>query len=58
MPQMSTTIGTDNLGPAHTKSTIGMSLNGAWYSVEKGGPSTSRLEFMVGLVEGCVASGA
>jgi len=58
MSQMPSTVGAHNFGPAHSKSTVGMSRYSAWNGVKESGPSTARLELVVCFVEWCGARGA
>jgi len=56
MSQMPPTIRANNLRPRHSKSLIRMSCDRAWNAVEERRPAAARLEFVVGFVEGRVAS--
>jgi hypothetical protein len=58
MAQMSTTITADNLCPLHAECAICMSGDGTGDAVEVRRPPTARLEFMVGLIQWCIAAGA
>jgi hypothetical protein len=58
MAQMSTTITADNLCPLHAECAICMSGDGTGDAVEVRGPPTARFEFMVGLVQWCIAARA
>ena len=58
VPKMSTTVAANNLCPGHSERAVGLSRHGAWDVVEVCRPSTARLEFVVCLVERCIAGGA
>ena len=58
MAQMSATITADDLCPLHAEGTICMSGDSTGDAVEVRGPPTARFEFMVGLVQRCVAASA
>lgn len=58
MPQMPSTVITDNLRPHHPKRTILVPLHRAGDRVEVRRPAAPGLELVRGFVEGCVAAGA
>src|SRR5947207_205392 len=58
MAQMTPTICAYNLRPLHSKSLVRISLHRSGNSVEERRPTAPRREFVICLVEGCVAGGA
>jgi len=55
---MTTAFAANDFRPGHSESSVCVAGDGAWYRVEVGRPTATRLEFMVGCVEGSVARGA
>lgn len=58
MAQVPTAITAYDLYPFHAECAICVSRHSSWNRIEEGGPSTARLELVVGLVERGVASSA
>ena len=58
VPQMSTTVVAYDLRPLHSPAVVDSLTHSAWNGVPEGGPAAPRVEFMVGLVEGRVATSA
>jgi hypothetical protein len=58
MAEMASTVAAGNLGALHTKGVIHMSLYSTGNRVKVGWPATARLEFVIGLVQRRVATGA
>lgn len=56
--QMTTAVATDDLGPFHAETAVGVPGHGTGDAVKVGRPPATGLELVVGLVKGCVASGA
>lgn len=53
MTQMPTAIITHNLRPHHAETAIGFLAYGPRHGVPEGGPSATRVEFVVRFVERC-----
>lgn len=58
MSQMASTVGAHNLCSLHAKSAVDVSGDGTWNCIEEGGPAATRLELVVCLVDGSVATSA
>jgi hypothetical protein len=58
MPEMSAAVVAHNLRPHHAHCAIGPLANSARHSVPEGGPAAARVEFVVCLVERCLAAAA
>jgi hypothetical protein len=58
MPEMATAVRADDLRPGHSESAVCVPCHRAWDAIEVCGPSAAGLEFVGGLVEGRIASGA
>lgn len=56
--KMSTTVAANDLCPGHSERVVSVSRHGAWDVVKVCRPSTTRLEFVVCLVEWRIAGGA
>ena len=56
VPQMTTTIRTDNLRPAHAQAPILPAINGTRHTFEEGRPPASAVELARALVQRCAAA--
>ena len=53
---MTIALSTDDLGPLHTHRSVHISSNASWDLLEEGGPTASRAELGVEIVQGCIAA--
>lgn len=54
--EMATTVGADDLSALHTEGAVGVSGHSTGHSIEESRPAATRLELVVGLVEGGLAA--